>query len=346
MKITRREFIGGMVAGGASAVLAADKVFDGGIEDYPLPDVPARGKRMLPPGSRSQSNFNSKCVGCQACVKACPNGVLRPRGFFDMRPEMAFDKGWCRPECTKCSSVCPAGAIQPVSREAKTYTHIGVAKWHKDACLAYKDATHCTLCERHCPAKAIKLVALDASDPSSPKIPVVDEELCIGCGACEHHCPARPFPAMQVEGLELHRTVTPMSKAAAIEEALKLISSGGAHCVLVKNGAIAATASGRGIEPVKNLLNDSPETFKGAIVVDKVVGRAAAAFAIKGGAAKVVAITASEEARDLLKAHDIELEAATLVPQILNRDKSASCPLEASVKSLADPAEIVSKLME
>ena len=37
------------------------------------------------------------------------------------------------------------------------------------------------------------------------KIPVVNEEMCIGCGACENLCPSRPFPAIYVEGHEVHR---------------------------------------------------------------------------------------------------------------------------------------------
>jgi NAD-dependent dihydropyrimidine dehydrogenase PreA subunit len=44
-------------------------------------------------------------------------------------------------------------------------------------------------------------------DKDSLKIPVVDEERCIGCGACEHLCPARPVPAIHVEGTQVHRTI-------------------------------------------------------------------------------------------------------------------------------------------
>ena len=27
-----------------------------------------------------------------------------------MQPEMSYERGYCRPECTKCSEVCPTGA--------------------------------------------------------------------------------------------------------------------------------------------------------------------------------------------------------------------------------------------
>ena len=36
-------------------------------------------------------------------------------------------------------------------------------------------------------------------------IPVVNEEMCIGCGACEILCPSRPLSANHEEGHEEHR---------------------------------------------------------------------------------------------------------------------------------------------
>ena len=65
----------------------------------------------------------------------------------------------------------------------------------------------CGNCERHCPTKAIQMVAKDPNDPKSLKVPVIDTELCIGCGACEYYCPSRPLSAIYVEGHERHRTV-------------------------------------------------------------------------------------------------------------------------------------------
>ena len=55
--------------------------------------------------------------------------------------------------------------------------------------------------------KAIQMVAKDPNDPKSLKVPVIDTELCIGCGACEYYCPSRPLSAIYVEGHERHRTV-------------------------------------------------------------------------------------------------------------------------------------------
>jgi len=48
---------------------------------------------------------------------------------------------------------------------------------------------------------------------SSPFVPAVNEERCIGCGACENLCPARPFSAIYVEGHEVQRTDNDSRKA-------------------------------------------------------------------------------------------------------------------------------------
>jgi len=124
-----------------------------------------------------------------------------------MQPEMYFDKGYCRPECTICSEVCPAGAIKAVSSEEKSSIQIGHAVIDLDLCVINTDNVKCGNCARRCPAGAISLVRKDTSDNNSPMIPVVDEERCIGCGACEHLCPAKPAPAIHVKGHEVHRTI-------------------------------------------------------------------------------------------------------------------------------------------
>lgn len=124
-----------------------------------------------------------------------------------MQPEMSYERGYCRPECTRCSDVCPAGAIRPITLADKSATQIGHAVWIKKNCVPLTDGVECGNCARHCPAGAIQMVPSDAGDPGSPKIPVVNEERCIGCGACENLCPARPFSAIYVEGHKVHRTI-------------------------------------------------------------------------------------------------------------------------------------------
>lgn len=206
----RREFLASGLAVATAAVAGAQgKTVDGGLAVILDKKVPRRDTPVVPPGARGLRHFRQHCTGCQLCVAACPNGVLRPSGDLNslMQPESCYERGYCRPECTKCSEVCPAGAIQRISVEDKSSTQIGHAIWVKENCVPLTDGVSCGNCARHCPTGAITMVPSDASNPDSPKIPVVNEERCIGCGACENLCPARPFSAIYVEGHRVHRII-------------------------------------------------------------------------------------------------------------------------------------------
>ena len=194
----------------ATAALAQkkEKLMDGGLAELEDKVAPQRQTPLTPPGSLSFQHFAQHCTGCMLCVSECPNNVLRPSGdlMHLMLPEMSYERGFCRPECTRCSEVCPAGAIKPVDREEKSSTQIGHAVWIKKNCVPITDGVECGNCARHCPTGAIEMVMLDEDD-ESPMVPAINEQACIGCGACEYVCPARPFSAIMVEGHEVHRKI-------------------------------------------------------------------------------------------------------------------------------------------
>lgn len=206
----RRSFLTGMgLVLVSSAVKAQEKKVDGGLAVILDKKVPARTTPLVPPGAKGLRNMRTRCTGCQLCVSVCPNQVLRPSTKLEtlMQPEMSYERGYCRPECTKCSEVCPAGAILKLTPADKSATQIGHAVWVGKNCIPLRDKVECGNCARHCPTGAITMVPSDADDADSLKIPVVNVERCIGCGACENLCPARPFSAIYVEGHEQHRTI-------------------------------------------------------------------------------------------------------------------------------------------
>ena len=194
----------------STAALAQEKKHvDGGLADIIEKKAPERKTPIVPPGARSLKHMTQHCTGCQLCVSKCPNDVLRPSMDITnlMQPVMSFEKGYCRPECTRCSEVCPAGAIKLIDKEEKSGIQIGHAEVYPDFCLSALGENECGNCARHCPVGAIEMVPSDPEDDLSPSVPAVNENACIGCGACEHLCPVRPLSAIHVEGHEVHKMV-------------------------------------------------------------------------------------------------------------------------------------------
>ncbi len=203
----RRSFlVGAAIATGTAAMAQAQMKVDGGLTVITEKQAPKRETPLTPPGSISARHMQKHCTACQLCVSACPNHVLRPSTDLNrfMQPTMSFEVGYCRPECTRCSQVCPAGAIKPITKEEKTTIHAGHAVWVKDNCVVLTDGVSCGNCARHCPTGAIQMVEYQHNG-QTVMVPAVNENKCIGCGACENLCPSRPFSAIYVEGNTVHQ---------------------------------------------------------------------------------------------------------------------------------------------
>ena len=207
---SKRSFlIASAMVTGAAMAQKKEKLMDGGLAELEDKVAPVRQTPLTPPGSLSFDHFAQHCTGCQLCVSECPNEVLRPSSdlMHLMLPVMSYEQGHCRPECTRCSEVCPAGAILKVDKDEKSSIQIGHAVWIKKNCVPITDEVECGNCARHCPTGAIEMVPLDENDEASPMIPAINEAACIGCGACEYVCPSRPFSAIYVEGHEVHKKI-------------------------------------------------------------------------------------------------------------------------------------------
>lgn len=206
----RRNFmLTGVALATATAMKASDKVTDGGLAKIIDKEEPQRKTRIVPPGAVSISHLQRHCTGCQLCISACPNGVLRPSTSLStfMQPVVGYEKGYCRPECVRCSEACSVGAFKPITVEEKSSIQIGRAVVKLDSCVMTSQGRKCGNCADKCPTGAIKIVPCEPNNEKSRYMPVVNESKCIGCGACEYYCPVRPLSAIYVNGNEVHHSI-------------------------------------------------------------------------------------------------------------------------------------------
>ena len=98
-------------------------------------------------------------------------------------------------------------------------------------------------------------------------------------------------------------------------------------CV-IRNGDVTRIFRERGVKDLYRLLEEEPELLDGAFVADKVVGKGAAALMILGGVEELFADVVSRPALELLAGAGIAVEYTVVVPNIVNRAGTGTCPVE------------------
>ncbi|MDS9468253.1 ferredoxin-type protein NapF [Paracoccus sp. MBLB3053] len=125
----------------------------------------------------------ASCTGCGECLEVCPERILALR---DLRVVLLPEMGECI-FCGKCAEVCP----EPVFSESRLMAHLVDISGD---CLARAGIT-CMTCRDACPEAAISM----RPRIGGPFLPVLDPELCNGCGACVAPCPSQAITAIPRE---------------------------------------------------------------------------------------------------------------------------------------------------
>jgi len=159
----------------------------------------AGGRPLRPPGAIDEARFAGVCMRCGNCVRACPAAIIAPdpggQGLAGLlAPVLRFTEDYCRENCTRCTQVCPSGALVELEPAEKQRAPFGLARVDMEICLL-SDDRDCAICRSHCPYEAIRMVF---SETEYTLTPVIDAEKCPGCGACEVACPTTPVKAIVI----------------------------------------------------------------------------------------------------------------------------------------------------
>lgn len=124
----------------------------------------------LPPGALPDAQFRRQCTHCNACIEACPMGILQQHD--DGFPQLAIEYASCD-GCGLCIAACEPQALRPQSRFDTALRPV-----FSNACL--NPTRPCHQCAEHCPELACTF--------DHAGIPMVDTERCNGCGECLVQC--------------------------------------------------------------------------------------------------------------------------------------------------------------
>jgi ferredoxin len=152
--------------------------------------APEAGGPILPPGALNGKRYRARCIGCQACVAACPAGIIAPRD--SSRPSLNYEAAGCQYNCVECGKVCPTGAIRRLDPEEKHRTRIALSSLNFERCVVNTKRESCGACAEVCPTGAITMTAYGESGVPWLTRPIFGEPYCIGCGLCYAACPAEP----------------------------------------------------------------------------------------------------------------------------------------------------------
>jgi hypothetical protein len=98
---------------------------------------------------------------------------------------------------------------------------------------------------------------------------------------------------------------------------------------LIRDGEIIFSSEKSGIRPLVECAERFMGKLAGCELHDKVIGLAAARIiAYSGIASNIIAGTASKHAVELLEQEGISTRAGDIVEGILNKDRTAPCPME------------------
>ena len=120
----------------------------------------------------------------------------------------------------------------------------------------------------------------------------------------------------------------------------------GNSLMVYRDGELVFQSISKGIRPHLEAIDQLGEGLRGTVMVDKIVGRAAALLILYSGVAEVHAAVLSTQGRLVLEMHGLRFTYREEVEHIKMRDGRIYCPFEVMVQGLTDPEEAYRAIVE
>ena len=126
---------------------------------------------------------------------------------------------------------------------------------------------------------------------------------------------------------------------ASMSNYLNILEKTGNSLMIYKNGDLIFESSLKGIRPHLEAIKELGEKLEGSLMVDKILGRAAAFLVIYAKATEVITAVVSTPGKRIIEKFSIKLSYCEEVPHIKMKNGVIYCPFERMVQGIDDPNE-------
>jgi len=119
----------------------------------------------------------------------------------------------------------------------------------------------------------------------------------------------------------------------------KFIVEQGYSLVVVKNGFVLHKTRGEGLKPFLEAIDKLQHKIHYSTVLDKILGKASALLCLHSKAEKVYALSATVEAKNILKKRGVTVYVSETVDHVKNRAGDGLCPFEKLLENIDSPEQ-------
>ena len=126
---------------------------------------------------------------------------------------------------------------------------------------------------------------------------------------------------------------------------LDILESKGNSLMVYKEGELIFESDLGGIRPHLKAIDELGRQLEGTLMVDKILGRAAAFLVIYSKAAEAITNIVSSPGKQVLDAHNMKFSYREEVPHIKMENGVIYCPFERMVQGIDDPDDPIHSLV-